>query len=120
MIAPAPGQPTPHGRTVPQRRRLPEETEGDFQQRVLDLCRDLALLAYHPYDSRRSREGFPSLVIVGNRVLFVELKDDSGQLSAEQHIWIDRIRAASGDAAVAIWRPSDWSTVEAMLKEMRR
>lgn len=95
-------------------------SEDDFQQRILDLCKLLGLHVYHPYDSRRSNGGFPDLVIVGKRVLFAELKSQSGQLRADQHVWLDAIRTAEGDAAVAIWRPSDWPTVEATLKGLRR
>lgn len=49
--------------------------EADFQRRVTDYCDHLGLKWHHETDSRRSKAGFPDLVIVGpGGVVFLELK----------------------------------------------
>lgn len=47
-------------------------------------------------------------------VLYRELKSDRGRLSMEQEAWGDLLVRAGCDWAV--WRPSDWSQIEAELK----
>ena len=42
-------------------------TEGDLQQRITDLCDWLHLKWHHETDSRRTRKGWPDLVIDGKR-----------------------------------------------------
>ena len=93
-------------------------TEAELQKRVLDLCDLLGLLVFHDNDSRRNRAGFPDLVIVGrHRVLYRELKTDTGQLRPEQKTWLNRLVAAGADAGV--WRPRDWSRAAEILKALR-
>jgi hypothetical protein len=89
-------------------------TEAEFQKKVTDLCDWLRLKWHHETDSRRSKAGFPDLVIVGEVVLFVELKTERGKVTFEQNEWIDALRAAGCYARV--WRPSDWPQIEATLK----
>lgn len=97
---------TPSG----SQRRLPEITEKNFQQSVIDLARLHGCLVYHTYDSRRSEKGWPDLVIVGPRgVLFRELKADRGRVKPEQWEWIEALKLAGQDAGV--WRPVDWPEV---------
>jgi hypothetical protein len=64
-------------------------------------------------------KGFPDLVLVRDRVLFVELKSARGQLSMEQQDWFH----ALGDAGAErhIWLPIDWidGTIEAVLRQSR-
>ncbi len=61
-------------------------------------------------------KGFPDLVLVRDRVLFVELKSARGQLSIEQQDWFH----ALGDAGAEryIWLPADWTdgTIERVLR----
>ena len=66
----------------------------------------LHLRGYHTYNSRRSEPGFPDWVIVGQHLMFRELKTERGRLSAAQIAWLDDLKAAGQDAG--IWRPSDW------------
>ena len=94
-------------------------SEADFQTRIVDYCRLLQLLVFHDHDSRRNIAGFPDLVIVGSRVLFVELKTETGRLRPEQEVWLDRLRKATGDSAVAVWRPSDWPHAMKILRNLR-
>ena len=63
-------------------------TEKDFQGRVVQFAKLLGWLCYHTYDSRRSEPGFPDLVLVkGKRILYRELKSESGKLSDYQKWW---------------------------------
>jgi len=95
-------------------------TEAELQQAVVTLGRLLGFkLIYHTHDSRHSAEGFPDLVMVSarhKRVLFVELKSETGQLSEHQTIWFAELLAA--EAEVYVWRPKDWrdGTIEHILK----
>ncbi len=93
-------------------------TEKDFQAQVLHLCSLLGLLAYHTYDSRMCTPGFPDLVIVGQRVLFRELKTDKGRVTHEQETWLQRLSDAGADAAV--WRPSQWDAITVELRGLRK
>ena len=97
--------------------KKPHMNENQFQQKVLDLCKWLGLKAYHTFDSRRSEPGFPDLVIVGKRgIIFAELKSTTGKVSLAQTEWLESIALAGGTAA--IWRPEDWSMIQARLQEL--
>ncbi len=83
---------------------------------------------YHTRDSRRSPAGFPDLVLVSRgrgRLLFVELKSDTGRVRPEQAEWLDVLRSICGLAIevtaeevphltgrtlpeVYCWRPAQW------------
>jgi len=101
-------------------------TEKQLMQNVIDLARMLGCLTFHTYDSRRSEPGFPDLVIVGKRrvkgesprVIFAELKSQTGRLSHAQRLWIEALNQCR-QAEVYVWRPSDWSTgeIEQVLKQ---
>lgn len=59
--------------------------------------------------------GFPDLVLVrGDRLVFAELKSETGQLTAEQEAWRDALRATHGECY--LWRPSDWPQIEEVLR----
>lgn len=82
-------------------------TEAQFQRRIMDYCQLRGLLLFHDTDSRKNNPGFPDLVIVGpNRVLFRELKTQTGRISPKQEGWLLALQHAGQDATV--WRPSDW------------
>lgn len=83
--------------------------EAQWQQRITDTCDLYGLVWHHETDSRRSKAGFPDLVIVGNSTIFAELKTDRGRVSTAQQFWLDRINEAGGEAVV--WRPRDWDRV---------
>lgn len=61
--------------------------------------------------------GFPDLVLVRERVLFVELKVGRNVLSTEQTAWINALRTAGEEAR--IWTDNDWEVgiIEAQLQQ---
>lgn len=89
-------------------------TERDFQNKVLSIAKTFGWLCYHPYDSRRSQPGFPDLVLVRDRVLFRELKTNTGRLGPAQEDWGKKLTKAGADYAV--WRPKD---IESIIKALR-
>lgn len=72
---------------------------------VRRLMKDLGLWGFHPFDSRRSKEGWPDWTILGSRVLYRELKAEKGKVTVAQQAVGDMLTAAGDDWAV--WRPSD-------------
>lgn len=92
--------------------------EIEFQRMVTDLCDWLRLTWHHETDSRRSRAGFPDLVIVGNAVIFVELKAPKGRVSPDQQRWLHALMLAGAEAHV--WRPEDWPLAQERLQALAR
>jgi hypothetical protein len=113
------------------------KTEKEFMQRVIVEADLQGWYSYHTYNSRRSREGFPDLVLVHpamRKIYFWECKRDvkSSKLTVAQAAWLkaiqdvylgalpplDRIerkeRVVTIDARVI--RPSDADTIIEMLK----
>lgn len=106
-------------------------TERAFQTAVIDYARRSGWLVAHLHDSRRQvapgvhvgdrdAAGFPDLVLVrGSRVLFAELKTETGRLRHAQVLWLEALRAVESDAAgrvlVRVFRPSDWPEIERTL-----
>ncbi len=98
-------------------------TEAAFQLQVLQLARLCGWRVAHFRPARTAKgwrtavsgdgKGFPDLVLVRERVLFLELKTDSGRLTAEQAAWQAALQAA-GQLAL-VWRPADWPAIEAIL-----
>jgi hypothetical protein len=92
------------------------QTEAELQQAIIDLAIALGWLVYHTHDSRHSASGFPDLTLVrGDRLLFAELKSETGKLSLSQQVWFEALVASGND--VRVWRPSDWPGIE---RELRR
>lgn len=93
------------------------QTEADFQAKVTDMCDLLGLKWHHETDSRKSKKGWPDLVIAGpHHVIFTELKTETGKVSPDQQEWIDTLSNAG--ATIEVWRPSDWDRIERILRRM--
>lgn len=119
-------------------------TERDFQSQVLDLAHLRGWESFHPrpartLDSWRTAgtgsmaRGWPDLVLVrerDQRLMFVELKRDSGRLSADQERVLSVLRsithvpggmseecacAEAPQVEVVVWRPADWDAIERAL-----
>jgi hypothetical protein len=54
-------------------------------------------------------KGFFDLVLVRDRVIWAELKTDTGSTRPEQHAWHKAVRDAGGE--VYLWRPSMWASI---------
>ena len=89
-------------------------TEKQLQAAVIDLAELLHYSYYHTHDSRRSVAGFPDMVLVKDRIIFVELKSETGRLTKEQEGWRDDIQAAGGEWYLV--RPMDLRWLAGLLK----
>jgi len=94
-------------------------TETQYQQRITDTCDLLGVTWHHETDSRRSKAGFPDLVLVGNRVIFAELKTQRGKMSPQQRFWASALTNAEG-VEYHLWRPSDWPEVYQRLFDLAK
>lgn len=89
-------------------------TEGQFLDKTVLYAETCQWLVYHTYDSRRSAEGFPDLVLCrGERLVFAELKSAKGRLTRAQIEW--RVALLNAKAEYYLWRPSDWPQIETTL-----
>jgi len=99
-------------------------TEAEFLAQVLDLARLLGWRTLHLRPARTARgwrtavagegKGFFDLILVRERVVFVELKSEKGRLTIEQQGWLEAMKKAGQE--VYIWRPSTWSEIVNVLK----
>jgi VRR-NUC domain len=106
-------------RTVQRATPLEDILERDWQRDVIKLAKTLGWTRiYHTFDSRRSTHGFPDLVIVRDRVLFLELKREKTKLTDEQIGWLRALRAAGVEAYVA--RPRHLEALAAVLSARKR
>lgn len=102
---------------------LPPLTEAAFLRQVLELA---ALLGWHGAHFRAALTargwrtpvqgsigaGFVDVVLVSaarRRVLFVELKSDTGRPSPDQ-VFVGELLVAAG-AEYRLWRPRDWDAI---------
>src|SRR5581483_11407584 len=87
--------------------------EKDVQETILDLAHTLGWRSYHTFDSRRSAGGFPDLVLVRDRVIFVEVKRVGEKPRADQVVWLDDRAAAGGE--VYVWTLDDLGEIAGIL-----
>lgn len=90
-----------------------EISEAEWQTAVLELAEMLGWSWHHETDSRRTKAGWPDLVLWRERIVFVELKKESGRVSPAQAAVLDGLAAAGGE--VYVWRPSDLPAVQRVL-----
>lgn len=84
-------------------------SETELQENIRDLCKVLRLPVQHIHDSRRCwLPGWPDVVVFGSRIIYRELKSETGSLSPEQRSVGSRIAKAGGDWS--LWRPRDWTS----------
>jgi hypothetical protein len=58
--------------------------------------------------ARYDAKGWPDLVLVGPRVIYVEVKGDGDKIRPEQARWIAALNRAGAEAHV--WGPDDWTS----------
>lgn len=98
-------------------KKKPKLTEAQFEAAVERAAKLLGWRYYHTYNSMRSIPGFPDLVLVrGRRLIFAELKLDSGRVSQPQQNWLDDLRLVGPPTEVYLWRPRDWASIEQILR----
>lgn len=91
-------------------------TEAQLQRTVIELAETFGWRWHHETDSRWSRAGLPDLILVRPpRVIFVELKKEDGALRRAQGEWLTDLARCPGVESY-VWRPSDLSEVEEVLK----
>lgn len=103
-------------------------TETEFLRQVLELATLLGWSGAHfrPALTKRGWRtpvqgplgpGFPDLVLVHvrkRRILYVELKSDTGKVSADQAAVLAALQEAGAETRV--WRPRDWDELQADLE----
>jgi hypothetical protein len=88
-------------------------TEKRWMQQLIDTARLCGWYPVHQLWPMGTAHGVPDLVLIRERVVWIEAKTERGKLTPAQAAMIDRLRAAGQE--VHVWRPSDWPTVERML-----
>ena len=109
--------------------KLPAISEREFQQQVIALAKLRGFRVAHFRPARVMRngketyetpvaadgKGFLDLVMLReHRLIVAELKSEKGQLTKEQHQWIQAWLLVPG-VEVYVWRPSEWSEIEKVL-----
>ncbi len=91
--------------------------EAAFQRAVTDLAEQHGWRWHHQQISKRSKSGWPDLVLVRHIVIVAELKVGGNQPTAAQCSWLDAFQSAGVDAY--LWHPSDWPEIAKVLTEVR-
>lgn len=90
-------------------------SERQLQESVQTLAEYLGWWVWHDNDSRRNKAGWPDLVLIRpGRLIFAELKTETGRLTIEQRRILSMLYAAKQE--VYIWRPNDMETIREILK----
>jgi hypothetical protein len=101
-----------------RRGQPPAVTEAAFLAAVLKLARTSGWMAYHTYRSTKSAEGFPDVVAAATasairplgRLLFAELKTETGIVSQAQQAWLSTLQGIESIECY-VWRPTDWEEI---------
>lgn len=102
-------------------RRNTGTTEDDLLRSVRKLAGYTGYLVYHTRWSKGSEPGFPDVVLVNatrRRLIFAELKTETGTTTPAQELWLASLHAAGAEAY--LWRPADLpATIPAILTGQR-
>ena len=71
--------------------------------------------AFHPYSAKRSAPGFPDLTLVRDRVIFAELKRESGGRLTPAQVGVHELLRAAGAEVYVWWLPRDLPEVARVL-----
>jgi hypothetical protein len=92
-------------------------TEREFEAAVVDVARLFGWRVAHFRPAQTQKgwrtpvsydgKGWPDLVLVRERVVYVELKGHGGRVSNEQREWLQALVDAGQEAYC--WYPSDWT-----------
>lgn len=92
--------------------------EAAFQRAVTDLAEANGWKWHHHQISKRSKSGWPDLILVRHRVIVAELKVGTNKPTAPQLGWLEAFQAASVDAY--LWYPQDWPAIVDVLTEVKK
>lgn len=102
--------------------------EADWQRDVIKLAHTLSWKVAHFRPAQTTKgwrtpvsadgKGFPDAILVRDRILAVEFKNENGKLSEDQLEWIAALEVAGVETYV--WRPQDLDEVMRVLIERRR
>ncbi len=102
------------GRFVPA--SPPAISEKEFRRQVRNLAKMLGWRDYFTWTAVHSPAGFPDLVLVrGERLMFAELKSETGKLTEPQRLWLWAL-AATGRAEIYVWKPSNLQRIAEALR----
>lgn len=91
-------------------------TEKHLQDTIVQAAQLSRWRVFHVFDSRHSEAGWPDLVLIKPpRIIFAELKRETGKVTAEQAHVLELLEACG--LTVAVWRPSQLDDVLAILQE---
>ena len=105
-------------RLTDEQRILRTVTEAQWQRRVVAIAESYGWTHYHPPKAgvrangsvRTVPAGFPDLVLArGPRLVFIELKRETGKTTDAQNEWLRKLAATSAETYV--FRPSDLDDV---------
>src|SRR5689334_16563673 len=73
-------------------------SEKEFMRSVCEAATAYGWTYYHTWNSMHSAAGFPDLVMVRNvRLIFAELKTESGTLTKQQSKWSENLRQTAAE-----------------------
>lgn len=99
---------------------LRHQSEASFMSQVIECAEWNGWWWWHDEDSRRNLPGLTDLILVRERVLWIETKKVGGRLRPEQVRVRDLLRDAGQEWH--LWTPLDWLEIEQVLarKEVMR
>ena len=94
---------------------LPEmfRSEAHFHRKVETMAAARGWLSFHDRDSRKNVAGLPDLLLIRERLVWMELKYGRGKLNDDQKAFIAALRAA-GQEVYVCW-PGDLKLIEKVL-----
>lgn len=100
--------------------KLPPITEKQLMSQVKDIALIYHWKWYHPFLSKWSEKGYPDITLIRPpRIIFAELKRDTGKLTPSQQEWADLLQTCSG-VEYYIFRPKDMEPNGGMIAEVLR
>lgn len=98
--------------------------EAAFQRAVEDFAQKLQWYVWHNYDARRSGKGFPDLMCVKDRIVFLELKvyydnGRAGRVMPEQENFHAMLSLAGAECYVVYDDEDGWKQIAEVLSDGR-
>jgi hypothetical protein len=91
--------------------------ESELQADIRRFANQLGWECYHTHNSQLSDPGFPDLVLVRPpRIIFAELKRQSGKVSPAQHHWLGLLQQCPIVESY-LWYPKDINDIVAILSK---